>query len=329
MEHTQAKTSAKDFFLWFGALIALYTTATTLITLLFDYIDFAFPDVLASYADPYAGSVRIEMSLLIVATPTALLLFRLIRNSLEAEPEKASIWIRKWGLMLTLFIASVVALVDLVTLINTFLGGEISERFILKVAVVLLIAVGIFLHFLADLKGYWLKDKRKSLYVGIGAGVLVFVSIVSGFFIIGTPRHFRDIRLDTERTSDLQSIQYQILNRYQIKRAVPSSLDELNDALNGFTVPVDPQTQAPYTYEVLSKTSFKLCAHFNAETSDTAGRGATTDSYATYPVAYPGGYGMKQGGDVWTHTAGDVCFTRTIDPQLYPTPVPMTATKGL
>ena len=171
MEHTQTKTSAKDFFLWFGALIALYTSATSLRALFFDYIDYAYPDVLASYADPYAGSVRIEMSLLIVAMPTTLFLFRLIRNSLQAEPEKASVWIRKWGLMLTLFIASIVALVDLVTLINTFLGGEITTRFILKVAVVLLIAVGVFLHFLADLRGYWLKDTQKSLYIGIAQGL--------------------------------------------------------------------------------------------------------------------------------------------------------------
>ena len=326
MEHTQTKTSAKDFFLWFGALTALYISATSLIALLFDYINYAYPDVLASYADPYAGSVRIEMSLLIVAMPTALLLFRLIRNSLEAEPLKASIWIRKWGLMLTLFIASVVALVDLVTLINTFLGGEISTRFILKVAVVLLIAVGVFLHFLADLKGYWLKDKQKSLYIGIGAGVVVLASIVAGFFIIGTPAHFRDIRLDTQRTNDLQSIQYQVLNRFQIKRAVPATLSELNDALSGFSVPVDPQTQSPYTYEMLSKTSFKLCAHFTVASEDMSGRGAT-DMSTTYPAAYPGGYGFKGTSDVWTHEAGDTCFTRTIDPQLYPAPVP--GIKGL
>lgn len=328
MEHTQAKTSAKDFFFWLGALIALYTSATALIALLFDYINYAYPDVLASYADPYAGSVRIEMSLLIVAMPTALLLFRLIRTSLEAEPEKATLWIRKWGLMLTLFIASVVALVDLVTLINTFLGGEISTRFILKVAVVLLVAVGVFLHFLADLKGYWLKNNQKSLYVGIGAGVVVLASIVSGFFIIGSPSHFRDIRLDTERTSDLQSIQYQVLNRFQIKRAVPATLAELTDALIGFTVPVDPETGAPYTYEVLSKTSFKLCAHFSAATEDLKGRGAT-DTSVSYPTAYPGGYSFTGTSDVWTHEAGDACFTRTIDPELYPSPVPVPGVKGL
>ena len=326
MEHTQTKTSAKDFFLWFGALIALYTSATSLIALLFDYINYAYPDVLASYADPYAGSVRIEMSLLIVAMPTALLLFRLIRNSLEAEPEKASIWIRKWGLMLTLFIASLIALVDLVTLINTFLGGEISTRFILKVAVVLLIAVGVFLHFLADLRGYWLKDTQKSLYIGIGAGVVVVASIVSGFFIIGTPAHFRDIRLDTQRINDLQSIQYQVLNRFQTKRTVPASLSELNDALSGFVVPVDPQSQAPYTYEMVSKTSFKLCAYFSASTEDLFGKG-TIDVSTSYPATYPGGYGFKGSSDVWTHGVGDTCFTRTIDPQLYPAPVP--GIKGL
>lgn len=313
MEQT-TKTSAKDFFFWFGALVALYVTATALIALLFDYINFAYPDVLASYADPYAGSVRLEMALLIVATPTALLLFRLIGNSLKIDPAKATLWIRKWGLMLTLFIAAVVGLVDLVTLINTFLGGEITTRFILKVAVVLLIAVGVFLHFLADLKGYWLKERTYALYAGTATGVLVLATIIAGFFIIGSPSHFRDVRLDMQRTSDLQSMQYQVLNYFQTKRTVPGALSDLNDALSGFTVPTDPQTGTAYTYEMVSKTSFKLCAHFSAASEDLSGRGATS---ASYPMAV-GEYGFKGQSDVWNHGAGDTCFTRTIDPEKYP-----------
>ncbi len=328
METIQAKTTAKDFFLWLGALVALYTSATALIALLFDYINFAYPDVIASFADPYAGSVRIEMSLLIVATPTALILFRIIRRSLDLDSTKAGIWIRRWGLMLTLFIAAVVALVDLVTLINTFLGGEITTRFLLKIAVVLLVSGGVFLHFLADLKGYWQSERKKVLYIGSAAAVLVFVTIVSGFFIIGSPSHFRDIRLDTERTSDLQSIQYQILTYFQNKRTVPPALSDLNDPLVGFIVPVDPVTGASYTYSVISKTSFKLCAQFNAATPDMAGRGAT-DVSTSYPTTLPSGYGSKGISDVWTHDAGDVCFTRTIDPVLYPAPLPASTVKGL
>ena len=323
---TQAKTTAKDFFLWFGALIALYTTATALIALLFDYINFVYPDVLAGYADPYAGSVRLEMALLMVATPTMIVLFRMIGNSLVSDASKATLWIRKWGLMLTLFIAAVVGLVDLVTVINTFLGGEITTRFVLKVAVVLLIAIGVFLHFLADLKGYWIKERTYALYASIAAGLLVLVSIVSGFFIIGSPAHFRDIRLDLQRTSDLQSIQYQALNYFQLKRSVPARLVDLADPLTGFTIPVDPQTNAPYTYELLSKTSFKLCATFSADSVDTKGRGAMTD--VSYSKPYGGGYGFTGESDVWNHTAGETCYTRTIDPEKYPAqPQPMV--KGL
>lgn len=320
-----AKTSAKDFFFWFGALVALYTTATALIALLFDYINYAYPDALASYADPYAGSVRLSMALLIVATPTALLLFRLIGNSLQADPQKAGVWIRKWGLMLTLFIAAAVGLVDLVTLVNTFLGGEVTTRFVLKVAVVLLIAVGVFLHFLADLKGYWLKQRTYALYAGSAMGVLVLVSIIAGFFIIGSPAHFRDVRLDMQRTSDLQSIQYQALNYFQVKRTVPATAGDLVDPLTNFTLPMDPETNAPYVYEKMSKNSFKLCARFSAVSEDLAGRGATATSYPM-PV---GEYGFKGQSDVWNHGTGDTCFTRTIDPDKYPPqPTPPTL-KGM
>ena len=309
---THTKTTPKDFFLWLGAIVALYGSTTFLITLLFEYVNYSFPDSLASYGDPYGGAVRYAMASLIVMVPTAIVLLHLIRNTIVSEPAKAYIWIRRWALMLTLFLAALVALIDLITLINTFLGGEITTRFGLKVAIVLLVAIGVFLHFLADLKGYWITNSKKAFYVGISVGVLVLLSIVSGFFIIGTPTELRMLRYDDQKVMDLQTIQYQITNYYQQKRVLPKTLDTLNDPLNNFLVPVDVQTNSPYTYEVTSPLTFKLCATFARATSDQKGRGAY-DAGVTKPMSVGGGI-----SDVWTHEAGEKCFERTIDPDKYP-----------
>ncbi len=309
-----AKTTPKDFFLWLLTVIALYGSISSLIALVFEYINYSFPDALASYGDPYGGAVRFSMAALIVLVPTALICLRLIRGTIVAEPGKAAIWVRRWALVLTLFIATATILIDLVTLINTFLGGEITVRFGLKVLVVLLVAAGVFMHFLADLKGYWIANPKKANMIGMGVGALALATILAGFFIIGTPSHIRDLKFDSEKTTSLQNIQYKVVNYYQQKHALPKSLTDLDDPLSGERTPVDSQTGKPFGYEVTGALSFKLCAEFNTDFEDTKGRGPYRDtSYAPVPSAI---FGMS---DVWMHGAGTVCFDRTIDPDKYPT----------
>ena len=58
------KATPKDFFLWAGAMVSLYGGTVAFINLIFDYINYAFPDALSYYYNPYQGSVAYEMSLL-------------------------------------------------------------------------------------------------------------------------------------------------------------------------------------------------------------------------------------------------------------------------
>lgn len=138
-------------------------------------------------------------------------------------------------------------------------------------------------------------------YVVIG---VVAVAVVASFFIIGTPGDERLRRFDDKRVSDLSSIQSETLNFWIKKERLPQTLSELESDLSYFTVPVDPQTKAPYEYKVLSQYQFELCASFITENT------STQDNYPTSP------YGFES---KWNHGAGRTCFTRTIDPELYKT----------
>ena len=60
--------------------------------------------------------------------------------------------VRRWLTYLTLFIAASVLIGDLISLVNTLLGGELSARFALKTAVVALLAGGVFGWYLHDLR---------------------------------------------------------------------------------------------------------------------------------------------------------------------------------
>lgn len=308
-------TTPKDFFLWLGAIIAFYASITSFLTLLFQYINYTYPDALAGYGDPYGTAVRTSMAILIVLAPTAIVLFSLIRRTIRKDASKATIWARRWAVVLTLFIAAAVALIDLITLINTFLGGEITTRFTLKALVVLLVAVGVLLHFVADMKGYWKLHPRRAQAVGVGFGVLALVTVIAGFFIIGTPSDMRDRRFDEQKVWDLQGIQYQIVNHWQTHGELPETLDELSDPLSSYMVPVDAETGAPYEYRVTKEHTFSLCADFNQESVDMKGRGEFARGTA-YP-SYDSSFGVPM-DESFVHGAGLTCFERTIDPKRYP-----------
>ncbi|HEY4489061.1 MAG TPA: DUF5671 domain-containing protein [Candidatus Paceibacterota bacterium] len=310
------KTTPRDFFLWAGAVVALYGSVIAFIALLFEYINRAFPDPLAGYADIYGGSVRFSMATLIVLVPTMLALLRIIRKTIEDEPVKAHIWIRKWALVLTIFVAGSAIIIELVNIINTFLGGELTTRFILKAGVILLVAFGFAYHFIRDLRGYWIDHPKQANVVGIATAILAVAVVIAGFFIIGTPNEMRMLRSDNARVGDLQSIQYQVVDYWQQKEKLPESLDVLQNPLTGFELPTDPETGTPYRYEVTDDLSFKLCATFGTESVDTKGQGSYPEMgyRGDTAVSYPG----KAENQNWQHGAGEACFERTIDPDMYP-----------
>lgn len=312
------KTTPKDFFLWAGAMVTLYASIVAFISLYFNYINYAFPDPVreayyyGSY-DPYQGGISYAMATLIVLTPVFLILMRLIRRDIERDHTRRDIWVRRWALFLTLFVAGATIVIDLITLLYTFLsGGDLTAAFLLKVLVVLLVAGAGFMHFLADLWGFWVKFPDRAKMIGYGVGVLVILSIIAGFFIVGTPGEARAKRLDSQRISDLQNIQWQVVNYWQQKEQIPQSLEELRDPISGVYIPVDPDTGAVYEYRPTGGMSFELCATFD-KAGDARGYG--------YDRPYPASVAPGKGeaiNDVWTHDSGRTCFDRTIDPERYP-----------
>ncbi|MBU6388305.1 hypothetical protein KGQ72_00265 [Patescibacteria group bacterium] len=308
------KTTAKDFFLWAGAIVSFYWSIIAYILLTFDYINYTFPNPLSYYPiDPYQSGISYEMASIIVLFPIFLLLMRIIHGDIARDSSRKEIWVRRWALILTLFLAGIAMAVDLITLLTTFLNGEaLTTAFLLKVLIIFLIAAGVFMHFISDLKGYWDAFPARRNMVRIGVGILAIATILAGFFIVGTPQEARLARFDAQKVSDLQNIQSQIIGFYQAKQKLPDTITDLNNSLNYGPVPVDPQSGEPYVYQPGEGLSFKLCAVFNAESR------VNQAVYRTEPMAVvpAGSKGALQ--DNWQHGAGQVCFDRTIDPAFYP-----------
>lgn len=318
------RVTPKDFVLWLGAMASLYAGVFAFISLIFEYINVGFPNPVTAttYVDVYStADISYQTASLIVLTPVFLLLMRLIRRDIARDPSRSEIWVRRWALFLTLFLAGATMVVDLIVLINTFLQGEdMTIGFLLRVLTVFLVAGLGFLHFLADLKGYWQREQTKSRLVNWGVGALVLAAIIAGFFIVGTPQQIRAQKQDIIRVQDLQNIQWQVVNYWQSKEKLPASLEDLLDPVSNNVIPTDPKTQQPYAYKVTGAMSFQLCATFAAEGATTANRAI---AIATEPAGSTVGKTMSEN---WQHGAGEVCFDRSIDPQRYP---PFSKTKNL
>lgn len=304
------KTTPKDFFLWAGAMFALFGSIVAFLALVFDYINYAFPDPLLYYpSDPFQNGAAHEMASFIILGALCLVLLRVIHRTIEKDPTRADIWIRRWALFLTLFVAGATIAVDLIILLTTFLNGEeLSVRFLLKVVLVLFVSAVGFMHFLADLRGYWAANPNLSVRVTWGVGILGVLTLVVGFFVLGTPWQARQYRLDGQRVTDLQNIQYQVINYWQLKGKLPNAITDLDDSISYFVIPTDPQTGQDYGYKMVQPNSFKLCATFDAPSRDNG-------SYLL--PQRKTGYDTAMNSN-WLHEAGERCFDRTIDADLYP-----------
>lgn len=284
--------------------ITLYISAGSFLSLVFDYINALFPDKLNPYYSPGA-SIRWTLSLFIIIFGVFVWTSRFIERDLVGNPVKNDLKIRRWLIYLTIFLAALLLIGDLVALIYNFLNGDLTMPFILKVISVFAVGGVVFWYYLYDLKkspGEFSPKARTIIWTSMIVTVAV---IVYGFYLAGSPFKQRMVRFDNQRIYDLQAIQSQTVYYWQQKNKLPQSLDDLKDSISGFTPPMDPETDKSYEYRTTGNLSFELCADFSLPSQG--------ESSAYGPRFAPlGGFGEN-----WEHAAGQVCFIRTIDPELY------------
>jgi hypothetical protein len=299
------RNTPRDLFLHLLAVVTLYWSAVTFVALLWQYINKIFPDVLRYY-ERFNEPMRFAISSLIIVFPVFLLVSRYLNKIYAREAVVRESKIRKWLIYLTLFIAALVIIVDLVTVINTFLNEGLTAKFILKALSVLIVAAVIFWYYLDDVR----RDTPTKLAKPLAwaTSVIILIAIIGAFFIVGSPATARLENFDMQKVNDLQEIQYQIVNYYQSKGYLPANLAVLEDPISGFKVPVDPQSGTSYEYSFEfdnPKLEFELCATFNKPTQRTSSKGVM---YNIVP---------SDVNQNWNHEAGRVCFDRTIDKEIY------------
>lgn len=305
------KMTPKDFFLNLGWFVSLYGSIISFLCLIFGLINYSLVDALnfGYYGYSYELSfIRSSLAWFIIVFPVYLGITLYMKKLFVLTPEKRELRLRKWFIYLTLFLSSITIVIDLIVLLNKFLDGEISSRFIWKVIATLLTAVLIFTYYIYQLKT---ETSRTASRVFLTLALVIFIgSLTWAFYLIGSPGKERLRRFDEQKVSDLGNIQWQIINYWQSKGTLPTDLNSMFDNLSSYSATTeDPQTHEPYVYNVINnnktKPMFSLCANFNLPSIQSSSDG----QYTTKQPAR---------NDNWSHPAGKKCFERTIDIDLYP-----------
>ncbi len=302
-EPNYIKSSPRDVFVYLLATAALYFSVYAILNILFNIIESRFPDPLNPYYEAGAA-VRWSLSMIVVIFPVYIWLGRFLYREMRVSPEKSSIKIRKWLLYLTVFLSAALLIGDLVTLIYNFLQGDLTVPFVIKVVAVFSVGAAVFWYYLYNLKRSPQEFSAAAKIFSWFIIVAVTAVVVAGFFIAGSPFRNRLLRFDSQKISNLEEIQWRIVNFWQQKGILPVALSDLRDDISGFIPQQDPQTKEPYEYRQTGKLSFELCANFNLPSEEKS-------AVAPYrPVG--------TAGENWSHGAGKKCFSRTIDQELYP-----------
>lgn len=299
-----SRSTPRDVFLYLLGIITLVVSAGSFGMLIYQYIDIRFPNVLqyGNSANANYDLIRTALASLVVVFPVFFWVSRTLHKDVVTEPAKRDLRVRRWLLSFTVLVAGLVVIGDLITLIQSFLNGDLTTPFILKVLTVLFIAGSTLFYYLSELRD---RAYPRKAFQAVIIGVVV-LSIGYGFYLAGSPQNQRLVRLDSQKVGDLQNIQsYLVYNWWQQKGSLPKTLDALNDPISGFNVPVDPQSKQPYEYNLTDARSFQLCAVFNKNSL------GIDPAVKALPAV---GYQYEN----WQHRAGRFCFDRTIDPTLYP-----------
>lgn len=337
------KTKALDVFIYLGLAISLIWSVVNLLQIVFTAIELKFVDVLSAnlYVDASNSDVRLAMASLVVMFPIYLGLSWYVSSDIRKYLFKQDLPVRKIMIYLTLFITTLTLIGTLVSIIYTYLGGEISVRFGLKALSVFVTALALFAYYYYSLRRNYSVPTNVPMIVSIGSVIVVASVLVWSVSIIGTPTEMRMKRIDNQRLSDLSRIQQEVFNRFQTTDKLPLTLSELDNAFQGYTVPLDPTTQEAYTYKVVQQpvvkmnyttdrkelvtpAIFEICATFETDrqldargqyVTPAIGKGGIATEDAMYSAANY--YYEGDRSPFWNHGIGETCFKRIISSDMY------------
>jgi hypothetical protein len=272
--------NVRDAFLHLLAFASLYITVSSVILLVYTYLDYAFPDPAWGdwNSEAALNTVRYAIAAIIVGLPLFLLLTRILERAVLREPGARAHPAGIWLTYLTLFLAAAIAIGDLITLLYFFLDGALTTRFVLKVVALLVIAGLVLAYYVSTLRSVTGHASYFRRCLAAAACLVVVTAVGLGFDMAGSPFSARLRRLDEKRVEDLRAIHHVVqqmvtkpdlnTNTVTVIRDLPKTIDEIvgyqrtKETGRKLDV-VDPQTGSKYGYSVTGAKTYELSATFD------------------------------------------------------------------
>ena len=266
------KNNAKYAFYYLLSLISLIFLALSVGLIAFGIINQTIVDALSLYSyQNYDSQFKFAISAIIISAPIFYFMSYLIRQGLKKQELKIDSGIRRWLTYFILFVSAVIILGVFIGVINSFLAGELTARFILKALAMLVIAALVFSFYFYDIKTTEIikKDKIVKLFAGLSL-LLVVTAFIAVWFFIESPKVARDRRLDQILMQNIYQLESAVNSYYEQQEMLPASLSDLDniDIYYDKKALSDPETGRAIDYNLLSVDSFELCATFRVASYD-------------------------------------------------------------
>lgn len=263
------KHNAKYAFYYLLSLVALIFTALSFGMIIFSIIDKLIPDVLNSYSGSVDSQLKFAISALFIAAPIFYFISGLIHRGLhKGELEKDSA-IRRWLTYFIILVSSLIILGVFIGVINSFLSGELTSRFIFKALSMLFISGITFSFYFYDIKRDNPDKSDKVVKIFFFATlVLAVAAFVAAWFFVESPKTARNRRLDSALVQNMYNIENAVNSYYDRNNKLPLNIEELKNDKNiyiGANSLVDPETKAPIVYNKISVKEFEMCATFRTD----------------------------------------------------------------
>ncbi len=273
------KHNAKYAFYYLLSLVALIFTALAFGMIIFSIIDKVIPDVLNSYSS-VDGQLKFAISALFIAAPIFYFISHLIHRGLhKGELEKDSA-IRRWLTYFIILISAMIILGVFIGVINNFLSGELTSRFIFKALTMLFISGACFSFYFYDIKRENPDKADKVVKIFFFATLAcVIAAFVAAWFFVESPKTARNRRLDQALVQNIYNIENAVNSYYDRNKKLPLNLEELKTDKNIYinaSAMIDPETKAPIAYNKISEKEFEMCATFRIDSIEENAKQATS-----------------------------------------------------
>jgi hypothetical protein len=182
----------KEFGFELGIFVSLFTSIVALVNIVFAAIDKKFPDILAvdnyyGYTGAMSEDIRIAVAVIVVAFPVYLFLVWMRARYLRANVNRAILPAMKYQNYITIFFSIVFIIGTLITVVYSYIGGEISSANGLKALLVFVLSIALFVYYYVSLKRDYSKSSSLSTVLIVISLALVFGAVFYSVSVLGSP----------------------------------------------------------------------------------------------------------------------------------------------